>query len=47
MTVELDCPWCSEPMCVTRDELDAEMRCGECGVRFELAPDVTELAVAA
>ena len=47
MSVELECPWCTEPIQASRDELDAELCCGACGVRFEFAQDVTELAVAA
>ena len=45
--VEMDCPWCSEPMRLALAALEAEVRCDACATEFALAPDDEELALAA
>lgn len=47
MDIELTCPWCSEDVRVARADLDAEMRCERCGVRFGFAPDEPALVAVA
>ena len=48
MEIELECPWCDDALRVAREDLELELRCQFCGVRFELAADrVTSLAAAA
>ena len=48
MVINLECPWCDKTVTVTRDELDGDIGCDNCGVTFIVAADEsTELAVAA
>jgi len=34
--IEIDCPWCAEPVRATADELEAGLTCRGCSVRIEL-----------
>ena len=36
-TVELDCPWCAEPIAVGLAELEDGLACTACGIEVELA----------
>ena len=39
MVINLECPWCSESVSVTREQLDGEIECSVCDIRFAMAPD--------
>ncbi|MFN2484368.1 MAG: hypothetical protein ABR509_05450 [Candidatus Limnocylindria bacterium] len=44
MVIKLECPWCSETLAISRDELDGEMRCDACGIGFSLVADAAAAA---
>lgn len=39
-TVELDCPWCAEPILAGQAELEDELACDSCGIRVAIADPV-------
>ncbi|HEV8516237.1 MAG TPA: hypothetical protein VGQ47_01200 [Candidatus Limnocylindrales bacterium] len=45
MIVQLDCPWCAGSVAADPDALDEPVRCEDCALTFEVAPD-EEVAVA-
>lgn len=48
MVINLECPWCDETVAVTRNELDGEIECAACDIRFRLGPDEADrMALAA
>lgn len=47
MEIELDCPWCAQEMRVAREDLDDQLRCGDCGMRFAFAADDARGALSA
>ena len=48
MVLNIECPWCNQTMWVTREDLDRDIECSACDIRFELAPaELRELAAAA
>jgi hypothetical protein len=43
--VELDCPWCAEPILTTSEELEDGLQCPACQVRTALGPVETPALV--
>jgi hypothetical protein len=43
--VELDCPWCAEPILATSEELEDGLQCSACQVGTALGPVETAALV--